>query len=239
MVADLQALLAVQDLDLAIDRETHRRQSLPERTQIAAIDERAKKLLASLKEAQAARDEVSEREAATEAELKGAEERAKVVEKRLYSGEVSASRELQAMAAEVEHLRDHASRLEEAALGLLEEREPYDDRVAALESELEELGRARSAAAAALAAGEAEIDRELANLRAQRDHAAASLPPDLLGSYERLRVRLDGVGAARLVGDHCDGCHLKLPATELDRIRHLPPQEMVNCDQCGRILVRS
>jgi predicted nucleic acid-binding Zn-ribbon protein len=25
---------------------------------------------------------------------------------------------------------------------------------------------------------------------------------------------------------------------ELDRIRHLPPEEVVTCEQCGRILVR-
>jgi hypothetical protein len=44
---------------------------------------------------------------------------------------------------------------------------------------------------------------------------------------------------ARLVGNHCDGCHLTLPSMELDRIRHLAEREVVTCDQCGRILVRS
>jgi predicted nucleic acid-binding Zn-ribbon protein len=45
------------------------------------------------------------------------------------------------------------------------------------------------------------------------------------------------VAVARLVGNHCDGCHLTLPAMELDRIRHLPEDELVTCEQCGRILV--
>jgi predicted nucleic acid-binding Zn-ribbon protein len=43
---------------------------------------------------------------------------------------------------------------------------------------------------------------------------------------------------ARLVGNHCDGCHLTLPSMELDRIRHAPETEVFTCDQCGRILVR-
>ena len=49
---------------------------------------------------------------------------------------------------------------------------------------------------------------------------------------------LGGVGAARLVGPSCTGCHLTLPAQELDRIRREPPDALVFCDQCGRILVR-
>jgi uncharacterized protein len=59
----------------------------------------------------------------------------------------------------------------------------------------------------------------------------------LLATYERLRARLGGVGVARLVGTHCDGCHLTLSAVELDRVRHLPDGEVYTCEQCGRILV--
>jgi predicted nucleic acid-binding Zn-ribbon protein len=64
------------------------------------------------------------------------------------------------------------------------------------------------------------------------------LPADLAATYERLRSQLGGIGAAKLVGSSCGGCHLALPATELDRIRHAAPDALVYCDQCGRILVR-
>ena len=57
-------------------------------------------------------------------------------------------------------------------------------------------------------------------------------------TYERLRAKLGGVGAARLVGPRCSGCHLTLPATELDRLRKGSPDALVFCDQCGRILIR-
>ena len=45
-------------------------------------------------------------------------------------------------------------------------------------------------------------------------------------------------GAARLVGGSCSGCHLVLPSMEVDRIRKAPPDAVITCDQCGRILVR-
>jgi predicted nucleic acid-binding Zn-ribbon protein len=46
------------------------------------------------------------------------------------------------------------------------------------------------------------------------------------------------VGAARLEQGSCTGCHLKLPSTEVERLRKLDPDEVAFCDQCGRILVR-
>jgi predicted nucleic acid-binding Zn-ribbon protein len=56
--------------------------------------------------------------------------------------------------------------------------------------------------------------------------------------YEQIRTGNRGVGAARLVGMNCQACHLALPATEVDRIRHLPADALVRCEHCGAILVR-
>jgi predicted nucleic acid-binding Zn-ribbon protein len=64
------------------------------------------------------------------------------------------------------------------------------------------------------------------------------VPADLTRLYDDLRRKLGGVGAARLVNGRCSGCHLTLPATELDRIRREPPEALIRCDQCGRVLVR-
>jgi len=56
--------------------------------------------------------------------------------------------------------------------------------------------------------------------------------------YEQIRAGNRGVGAARLVGMNCQACHLALPATEVDRIRHLPAEALARCEHCGAILVR-
>ena len=60
---------------------------------------------------------------------------------------------------------------------------------------------------------------------------------DLLARYEQLRSKLGGTGAARLVGGSCSGCHLTLSSMELDRVRKAPPDAVITCEQCGRILV--
>ncbi len=235
--AELEALLAVQELDTAIDQNQHRRATLPERSELAAVDQSIAALGADLAAATASRDEIAGRQEEAEAELASTEGRRDAVQRRLYSGEVRASRDLQALAGDVDVLGARISGLEEQILTLMEEREPFDARVGELSEQMSALTERRTVAAEALARAEEKLAAELAGHQARRREVAAGVPGDLLATYDRLRVRRDGVGAARLVGDRCNGCHLTLPATELDRIRRLPPGEVVTCDQCGRILV--
>lgn len=230
-------LLAVQALDLTIDQLRHRRSHLPERAELTALETEATRLAGEFRAAVAARDEVAAKESALEKDIETAEQRIAQIDKRMYSGEVSASKDLQAMATEIGHLKARVSEIEDAALAALDEREPLDAAVAALEARaggmVESGGRLR----AAIAEAEAAIDAELAAEVQQRTDAAAGLDPDLLAEYERLRGRLGGIGVARLEHGTCMGCRMKLPATELDRIKHQPPDALVHCDQCGRILV--
>jgi predicted nucleic acid-binding Zn-ribbon protein len=235
----LDALVALQDIDTAIERHRHQRSHLPERTELAAIDQQAARLRSAAAEVTPVRDRIAERQGALEGDLSATEERAAAVSRRLYGGEVSASRELQALAADIDSLKARASALEDQVLEVMEEREPLDARLSDLSNELAGVEQRRRGLAAALAASEAAVDEQLGDLAGRREVAARAVPADLAATYDRLRARLGGIAVARLVGSHCDGCHLTLPAAELDRIRHLPDGEVVTCDQCGRILVRT
>lgn len=233
----LADLLAVQDLDVAADQLRHRRAHLPERAQLAEIDARVGSLRQESSQVEVQLADVGAREGTAEAELAATEERAASVSKRLYGGEVSASRELSAMAAELDQLKARSSGLEDDVLVLMEELEPLEASAARLAAAAKSLGEERNQVTAALTEAESAVDAELAELSSRRDKAATTVPPALLETYERLRTRLGGIGAARLVGNHCDGCHLTLSAMELDRIRHLPDGEFITCEQCSRILV--
>ena len=67
---------------------------------------------------------------------------------------------------------------------------------------------------------------------------AAAVQPELMKPYDGLRTRLGGVGAARLDGSRCLGCHIQIPEGEMIALRALPTDELVFCPECGRILVR-
>ena len=234
---DLQALLDLQHADTHADQLKHRRETLPERTALVDIDHRIGLADVARAKAVSARDLVADKQRELETDLAASEDRAAAVSRRLYSGEVSASRELQAMAADVEALKARSSELEDSILEVLEELEPLDKELSETETALAVLGTERQGAASALAAAESVIDAEIAEVESERAEIAPRVPESLLRTYEQLRSRLGGVAVSRLVGSRCDGCHLTLPATELDRIRHLQAGEMVACDQCGRILV--
>lgn len=234
----LVALLAVQDIDTARDQVRHRRAHLPARAELAALAAADAAAAAERTRVEAILGEVAGRQGRLEAELATTEERRAGHSKRLYGGEVSASRELQALAADIDALGRRASDLEDAVLAVLDEREPLDAALAALDAGQAERAGRREAALGELALGEAELDASLAGLDERRAAAAEGVPPELLATYDRIRVRLGGVGAAPLVGNHCGGCHLVLPATELDRLKYSSDDTVVTCDNCGRILVR-
>lgn len=236
--ASLEALLEVQDLDLALDQIRHRIANLAERAELQAAAGRQGELRSRREETAAEASEAASRQEQLEAELAATEERAATVRRRLYGGEVSASRELQAMATDLEGLRARASALEERVLEAMEVREALDARAGAIGAELETVSATAADLEGRARAAESALEAELGDLSRSRGQAAARVPADLLASYEAIRARRDGVGAARLVQGRCDGCHLTLSAMELERIKRLPDDEVPTCEQCGRILVR-
>lgn len=232
------ALLSVQERDSETDQLRHRRASLPQRvalaeqqaqvarvdTELAALGDRIAELQRTQKRLE---DEVATIEAKGEAE-----------NKRMYSGTVTSPRELQAMQEEIDGLTRRQRALEDELLDVLEALEPLTEEADGLEARREELAVEADRTAAELAEAEREIDAQLAAVEADRSRLAADVAPDLLATYQKLREHLGGVGVARLEGTQCTGCHLSLPATELDAVRRADPSTVLFHEECGRILVR-
>jgi hypothetical protein len=236
--AVFEHLLEVQDHDTAIDQLRHRRSSLPEQSELVGVEGRLVGLESRAAEVQTGRDELGQRQAALEEQIEVSRARRTELERRMYGGQVTAARDLQAMDEEVKHLMRHISELEDREIEIMEALEPIDGELRTTGVERDALRQDRDRLRRAIADAVVRIDADLASQSAARTAAAATVPADLLARYERLRSQLAGTGAARLVGGSCSGCHLSLPAMEVDRIRKAPPEEVITCDQCGRILVR-
>jgi predicted nucleic acid-binding Zn-ribbon protein len=231
-------LLEVQDHDTANDQLRHRLATLPERSQLAEVQRRLAALEARVAEVQVGRDELGVRQSALEQQIEASRSRRAELERRMYGGQVSSARDLQAMDEEVKHLIRHISELEDREIEIMEALEPIDAELGASAVHREAWCGDRDRLRRTIAETVTTIDLDIAAQSEARVAAATTVPPDLLARYERLRTQLAGTGAARLVGGSCSGCHLSLPAMEVDRIRKAPPGEVITCDQCGRILVR-
>src|SRR5690606_31070672 len=116
--------------------------------------------------------------------------------------------------------------------------EAHEGAVAELESAREQQAAEVDRLTAELDAATAELDRQAAATADERRSRADGLDEGLVRLYERLREQLGGVGVAALRGRRCEGCRLELNTTDVNRITAAPEDEVVRCEECGRILVR-
>ena len=237
-MSSLDGLLAVQERDTEIDQLRHRRATLPARSTLADLEKAASILRERAGVVSGERGHIEDRRAALEREVSELEQRLKDLDRRMKSGEVTATRELTAMVEQSDSLKRRRGGLEDEELELMVALEPLDEELADIGRREAELAQQMDQLRLEVAEAEVELDRELAAATEARELAATGLPDALMATYQRLRQRLGGVGAARLVGSSCSGCHLVLSATEVDRIRREPPDALILCEQCGRILVR-
>lgn len=235
---DLHRLLDLQDRDVTLDQLRHRRDAMPERAELAAREADLVRVDAELATLESQLHDLDVAQKKLEDEIATIDAKADSETKKLNSGSVTAPREIQALSDEVDALGRRKRVLEDQELDLMEQAEPLTasaERCATdRASLLADIDRLRSV----VADQEAAIDTELSSVRVEREGFAAELPADLLARYEQLRSKLGGVAVARLQGDLCTGCHVTLPAVEVDTIRHAAPDTIVTHEECGRILVR-
>jgi predicted nucleic acid-binding Zn-ribbon protein len=230
-------LLAVQDLDLSITQLRHRRAALPESLGLAAIEAQLAALDAAHTDAATRRAGLAAAQKDVEEQIAAITERRDAIEQRMYAARGSPARDLQAMDEEVRHLTQRRAELEELELAAMLDQDPVDAELAALAERRTPMEAEAQDLRAQVEAAQAEIDDELAAAAGKRAAEAGHLPAALSDRYEKLRARMKGTGAARLIENRCDGCHLELSSVEVEKIRAMPPGEVATCEQCGRILV--
>jgi predicted nucleic acid-binding Zn-ribbon protein len=84
----------------------------------------------------------------------------------------------------------------------------------------------------------ADIDAAEAGRSRDRTAILPGLPEDLFTAYQR-RVDQGKVGAGLLRERRCGACRLELDRTFLGRLRTAEKDDVVHCEECGAILVRT
>jgi uncharacterized protein len=231
-------LLELADLDAELSRLDHRRRSLPELQEYERIEVRDAGLGDELTALEAAESDLGREQAKAEADVDQVRSRVERDQTRLDAGQVSSPRELENLQSEIVSLARRQSDLEEIVLDVMERREAADRRRAELTQERAVLAAQLGEVGARRDAALGEIGEQMEKAETARAAVAADVPDDLLGLYERLRAQ-HGVGAAALRGGRCEGCHLSLNTVDLARIRAADPDEVLRCEECRRILVRT
>ncbi|MEU8197619.1 C4-type zinc ribbon domain-containing protein [Microbispora amethystogenes] len=231
-------LLDLAELDTSLDRVRHRRRTLPDLAEIDELSKRLARLATQVIAAETEAGDLARDQAKAESDVDAVRVRVDRDTKRLDSGQVSSPKDLASLQSEITSLRRRQSDLEEVVLEIMERREAADAQVESLRSERDQVTGTLRAAEERRDAAFAEIDKEGGELTGRRAGVSADIPADLLALYEKLREQ-SGVGAAMLHGGRCLGCRTSLSIADLNRIRAAAHDEVVRCEECRRILVRT
>lgn len=233
-----ELLLQLAELDADLGRLDERRRNLPEAAELARAQARLGEVRDGIVLADTELSDLAREQTRAERDVEQVRTRIDRDQGRLDSGQVSAARELGNLQSEIVSLRRRQSDLEEVALAVMERREATQGDRDALAAELAELTEQVQQTAVRRDAALAEIGELAGRATARRGDVAAGVPGDVLALYDRLHAQV-GVGAAALRRGRCEGCHLDLNTVELKQVRAAPPDEVLRCEECRRILVRT
>lgn len=232
-------LLEVQTLDARADQLRHQRATLPELAEIAALTTSREADDGARRDQQIVVDDLVVAQRKADQDVEAVTSRRTRDRDRMDGGLVSNPKDLERMQAELVSLERRITTLEDEELEVMEQLEEaraalleIEQRLSGTDERLAELTRTRDDSSAI-------IDHELAGLSAERRPAAEGLPEDLVALYDRLRASKGGVGAAALSQRRCTGCQLGLDAGVLGEIRASPADQVVRCEECQRILIRT
>jgi predicted nucleic acid-binding Zn-ribbon protein len=232
-------LLELADLDAELSRLEHRRQGLPEHAELDQLQQRDAQLRDALASLDAEQGDLRRAQVKAEADVEQVRARIDRDRQRLDAGQVSSPRDLENLQSEIASLVHRQSDLEEIVLEVMERQETAQGRRVAATAEREEIASERAVVTARRDATLGEIAEQAGKAADRRVGVADQEPPDLLQLYERMREQHGGVGAAALRGGRCEGCHLSLNTVDLNSIRAADPDEVLRCEECRRILVRT
>jgi predicted nucleic acid-binding Zn-ribbon protein len=192
-----------------------------------------------VRDAQIAVDDLTREQKKADQDVEQVKARRTRDQDRMDKGLVTSPKDLERMQQELVSLSRRISELEDTELEVMEQLETAQadrarltERLAAIDARTTELTVSRDATAG-------DVTQEAAQVTDQRKVVADGLPADLLALYEKVRAQKGGVGAAALRARRCGGCSLELTAADLGTIAKAPLDEVLRCEECNRILVRT
>jgi predicted nucleic acid-binding Zn-ribbon protein len=231
-------LLDLQAIDTRLDQLAHARARLPQLAELADLEGKARLLDDQLVRSRTELADVQREVAKSEADVQLVRDRAARDRARLDAG-TGTAKDLQAIQHELSSLARRQSELEDIELEVMERAEAAEHDVAELERGRSELTGRISALEAARDAELARLDAEAEQVGGPRTSVVAEVGEDLVALYEKIRASSGGSGAAPLRQRRCGGCQLELNPVEIERLRAAAEDEVLRCEECRRILVRT
>ena len=231
MKAELEKLIALQNLDTTIRKLEKELEAIPQRR--AEIEREFDQRAFEIRGLETRRDEAKQTRARLEVEVIDQRGRAERAERNLMSSKKQ--EEYTAAIREADAARKQISTLETQ---ILEQMESLEKAEAALTERADEIASLNSDREARLNAFDEETrlqSEQLVGARKERDQVFTNLPKAMSTMYSRISARIrDGVAVAEARNRSCTACFMSLRPQVMAEIRR--GEEIITCDNCGRIL---
>ena len=142
--------------------------------------------------------------------------------------------EFQAMGNEIQRYEDEIRKLEDQELELMEQGDKLKVEVTAEEKKTGATKDSISRQMNDLGEKSKALESRLQELEKERKELAEKMDEDVLGRFERLFVSKGDSAIVAVEHGVCTGCHMKLTVATIKATE--AGKEIVNCEQCGRIL---
>jgi len=233
---DVKALYELQKVDTAIEQAKVALEKLPERTHYAQAQ-------SDLAHVRSTRDNLRREQSTMEAELADIEKKSVDIDAHRAKLErqmktIIAPREAEALQHEMQTLAAERNELDDRGLLLLESSAAVDEDLRKLvETESRAIEVEASTAHALTQAAAAKSD-EMTVLLSRRAEVVLPIADADVAIYDRLRASYKGIAVAVIQHGVCGGCHMDISVSELDIMKRLPADQVAECPNCNRLLVR-
>ena len=224
-----QLLLEYQRL---VERERALREDISQLESRIAADPEVTAIEETLAEKREAQQAVALRLRESDLERETHRTKLRSREKELMSGRIRNPTELMQMSDEVKHMKTSFAEEEEVQLRLMEEAEMADDEVRETTKQLEDERRRAASEQPALKQELESQQAALSEVEAERDQIWSQVPLAAQTAFTRVRVR---PVVAPVERNQCQVCHVTVTSSGGQILRK--GDEIVHCENCGRILV--
>jgi len=229
--AELEQLVALQNVDTSIRRLKSELESIPRRR--AEIESEFDQRAFEFKALQQTGETARETRAALDRELAEQRTRMEKAERDLMAS--NNAKVYEAAIRERDAAKKHISELETKVLEQMEAAESAEKTLAEREPEFARLRAEHEERLKAFEEQTRSWGEELESRRAERERMFASLPPGIKATYQRIVARIrDGVALAEARNGSCSACFMALRPQLMAEIRR--GDDIIICDNCNRIL---
>ncbi len=230
MLADLQRLIDLQRVDLRLHDLTRQIELFPQRR--AEAESELARARHTLEQARSHHTESLKARKKLELDVKQLEERISKHKGQIY--EVKSNEAYRALQQEIEADEQQKTQAEDRVLEAMIAIEDLEKRIKEAEAELKKLEQRVTAALRQLGEEQATLEKEAADLEAQREALRSQEGEEMLSVYDRIARAHGGIALAEARDEVCQVCLIHIRPQTFAEVRR--NDQIHFCESCHRIL---